>query len=454
MDSSVSGIVFSGERDLRAEWAEFEVVGEGSEGCVKVSGGERDGGTEEAGGFNILVKAKRSGRWWVLKGLKAEFRKSETHRQLLRKEYGILSGMQHPGVVMTAGMEEVEGFGEVIVMEWVDGVTLKEWLRGEYGGKVCERTGEGRSLAERLRVAFQIMDAVEYVHSQQAAHRDLKPSNIMVTRNGANIKLIDFGLADTDDYAVYKQPAGTAGYMSPEQMASRVCDIRNDIYSLGCVLEDMNLGWRYAGIIRRCKAGTIIPGREGRQGSCERTGNADKRNLTRFNNIGEVRKAFRRVASVRRGLWLTMVLTAALLGGYFLSDFNAQKVRTDVETLRSEQEAAARHQSEIEEAIAEGKRLLDEVMAQYDIASLNTAEAAGMALQKAGTELNDIWTSYPRTLGPEFTEAERTNIQSALANHYSAIFNPLYKHYTKLQQEAALKQQQEAALKQQQEAAE
>ncbi len=397
MDKSVSGIVISGERDLRAEFSEFEVL--------------------DSKGFNVIVKAKRFGRWWILKGLKEEIRRSEAHRQLLRKEFEILGGMQHPGIVMAVGMEEVEGFGEVIVMEWVDGVTLREWLKGDSGER------PGKALAERLRVAFQIMDALEYVHSRQTAHRDLKPSNIMITRNGGHVKLIDFGLADTDDYAVYKQPAGTAGYMSPEQMDSRVCDIRNDIYSLGCVLEDMKPGWRYAGIIRRCKA------------------EAGKR----FSNIGEVRKAFRRVASVRRGLWLTMVLTAALLGGYFLSNFNARKVRTDVEVLRSEQDAAARHRSEIEAAIAEGKRLLDEVMAQYDLASLNTPEAAGTALQKAGTELNGIWNSYPQTLGSEFTEAERTNIQSALAKHYSAIFNPLYEHYTKLRQEATLKQQQEAA---------
>ena len=61
------------------------------------------------------------------------------------------------------------------------------------------------------------MDALEYIHGKQTAHRDLKPSNIMITRNGQHVKLIDFGLSDTDDYAVYKQPAGTEGYISPEQ---------------------------------------------------------------------------------------------------------------------------------------------------------------------------------------------------------------------------------------------
>ena len=70
-------------------------------------------------------------------------------------------------------------------------------------------------------------------------YRDLKPENILVTRNGENIKLIDFGLADTDGHAVLKQPAGTPRYMSPEQKVKAEADARNDIYSLGIIMEQM-----------------------------------------------------------------------------------------------------------------------------------------------------------------------------------------------------------------------
>ncbi len=494
MDSSASGIVVSGERDFRAEWSEFEVIGAGRaveerEGCAVAGWPERAAGEqaglaakgcavaerveravgergdegrvaggfagEQAGGFNVIVKAKRAGRWWVLKGLKEEFRGSENHRQLLRKEYEILSRMQHPGVVMAVGMEEVEGWGLCIVMEWVDGVTLKEWLRGD---------GEGnpvRDLAELLRVAFQIMDALEYVHSQQVAHRDLKPSNIMVTRNGANIKLIDFGLSDTDDYAVYKQPAGTVGYMSPEQERSRICDIRNDIYSLGCVLEDMNLGWRYAGIIRRCKAKAYAEGPEG-QGSEKRDsrtagrkkdsqkaagdGNGQKvDNRTagreRFNNIAEVRRAFRRVSMARRGVYIAAAVIVALFGGYFLSNINTEKVRTEMEHLQAEQDAAVRHLAEVDAAVAEGKRLMDEVMAKYDISTLDTPEKAGAAVMSASRELQEIYISYPRNLGPGFTETECANIHTILINYQHTIYSPLFQHFTELQQQEALREQ-------------
>ena len=82
-------------------------------------------------------------------------------------------------------------------------------------------------------------------------HRDLKPENIIITSNGDNVKLIDFGLADTDSHTILKQPAGTLKYMSPEQMQTAVADVRNDIYSLGVIFIQMNLKW--GAITKRCQ---------------------------------------------------------------------------------------------------------------------------------------------------------------------------------------------------------
>lgn len=190
-------------------------------------------------GFNILCKARRYGRWWMLKGLKAEYREQETYRAFLRKEFDILISLQHPNIVAATSLEYVGGLGTCIVMEWIDGVTLQEWL-------ALKRPG-GKD------ILVQLLDALLYIHAKQIVHRDLKPSNIMIAHNGCHVKLIDFGLADTDSYAVFKQPAGTPGYISPEQMTSRKADIRNDIYSVGCILECMHLGDAYNPIISRCK---------------------------------------------------------------------------------------------------------------------------------------------------------------------------------------------------------
>lgn len=111
-----------------------------------------------------------------------------------------------------------------------------------------------RHKTEGESIFLQLLDAVHYIHAKQIVHRDLKPSNIMITHNGSHVKLIDFGLSDTDDFSILKQPAGTSGYISPEQSISRKADIRNDIFSIGCILEKILPGKAYTAIINRCKA--------------------------------------------------------------------------------------------------------------------------------------------------------------------------------------------------------
>ena len=120
-------------------------------------------------------------------------------------------------------------------MEWIYGITLAEWL-----------TREKHTSKQRRHIAEMLLDALMYVHDRQTQHRDLKPSNIMLTQDGQYLKLIDFGLADTDSHAILKAPAGTEGYMAP--------DGPSDIYSLGCILRDLRLGWLSLMVVRKCCA--------------------------------------------------------------------------------------------------------------------------------------------------------------------------------------------------------
>lgn len=78
-------------------------------------------------GFNILCKAKRYGRWWVLKGLKKPYRQDGNYKNLLHKEFDILIFLQHPNIVSAYSMEDVPEMGICIVMEWIDGITLEHW---------------------------------------------------------------------------------------------------------------------------------------------------------------------------------------------------------------------------------------------------------------------------------------------------------------------------------------
>ena len=194
-----------------------------------------DFSTVPSNGYNLLMRAKRNGRWWLLKGLKEQCRQDTVYQVLLQKEYEITSQLQHPMVVSVFSLEEVEGLGLCIVMEWIEGLTLKEWLaQGNHSRK------------QRRHVADMLLEALAYVQSRQTQHRDLKPSNIMLTHDGQHLKLIDFGLSDTDSHTILKAPAGTEGYLAP--------DGPSDIYSLGRILRELRLGWLSLMVIRKCCA--------------------------------------------------------------------------------------------------------------------------------------------------------------------------------------------------------
>ena len=101
-------------------------------------------------GFNVLLRAKRNGQWWILKSLKPDVCHDSTFLQLQQKEYDILARLDHPGIVKVEGLEEVEGYGRCIVMEWIDGVTLDEWLAQKHSG------------LERRQIARQLLLVMEY----------------------------------------------------------------------------------------------------------------------------------------------------------------------------------------------------------------------------------------------------------------------------------------------------
>ncbi len=199
-------------------------------------------------GYCDLYRAKRYGRWHLLKCLKQEHASDAAYQQMMRKEIEVLMSLQHSGVMQVMGMETVmlpeRGATMCMVAEWIDGVTLAEFLRAP------------APLKQLRRIALELAEALAYVHQQQVVHRDLKPSNVMITHNGGYVKLIDFGLADTDSHAILKQPAGTLHYMAPEQAQQAQADVRNDIYSLGVIMQEMNRLGRVVPrrIIGRCLA--------------------------------------------------------------------------------------------------------------------------------------------------------------------------------------------------------
>lgn len=180
-------------------------------------------------GHTRLFYATKYGKRYILKCLKKDYLFTPVYQQALNKEFEIGLQLEHPNICHTIGMEMLPQLGPTIVMEYIDGDSLQTLI-------------EKKMLTKELvhKVISQLMQALEYMHNKQMIHRDLKPSNIMVTHAGRNAKLIDFGLSDSDTFNVLKLPAGTKGYIAPEQfLPGATAEPRTDIYSLGMVISDM-----------------------------------------------------------------------------------------------------------------------------------------------------------------------------------------------------------------------
>ena len=188
---------------------------------------------------NVLYRARRFGRYYVLKGLAPEYRDDPAMREYLSKEYQIGVQLDHPHIVRVNSLEEDTKVGLCIVMEYVDGQSLDEWLATR------------PSAAARKRIFRQILDAMAYCHERQIWHLDLKPSNILITKDGLTAKIIDFGLSDNSGFA-FRQTGGTRKYAAPEQLAGQVADHRSDIYALGGLLKRM-FPYRYGRAVRRAQ---------------------------------------------------------------------------------------------------------------------------------------------------------------------------------------------------------
>ncbi len=189
---------------------------------------------ESAGGYSVISRSTLEGEAVALKSLKPEYIGNPFYEGLLRKEFRIACGLDHPNICPVLDFIRLPELGNCIVMQWIEGESLASML----GGK---------DLPVR-KIVLELCDALGYLHGKQIMHRDLKPSNVLITRNGQNVKLIDFGLSDADNYVVFKNPAGTEEYVSPEQKSGKDIDNRTDIYSLGRIMQVMDAYPRIAAV--------------------------------------------------------------------------------------------------------------------------------------------------------------------------------------------------------------
>ena len=198
--------------------------------------------SESDSGHSRIYKAQRMGKWHILKCLKPEYASQKEYQALLQKEFEIGYQLNHPNIARIIGLEEVEDLGTCIIEEYIEGQTLKEIIQENTLNK-----------GQYQNILLQICEALSYIHHRQIIHRDLKPENIMLTDNGQHVKLIDFGLSDTDDYAILKAPAGTWRYAAPEMVENLSIDQRADIFSLGVIMQELpDSSYKIKRIAKRC----------------------------------------------------------------------------------------------------------------------------------------------------------------------------------------------------------
>ena len=186
------------------------------------------------GGMAVVYKAKchRLNRLVAIKILKSDLAQNEEFRRRFNAESQAVAQLSHPNIVSVYDVSR-GGDTEYIVMELIDGITLKQYM---------EKRGQ-LNWRESLHFITQIMRGLSHAHSRGIIHRDIKPQNIMVLRDGS-VKVADFGIACLADSAqtLTQEALGSVHYISPEQARGDRPDARSDIYSSGVVLYEMLTG--------------------------------------------------------------------------------------------------------------------------------------------------------------------------------------------------------------------
>ena len=185
------------------------------------------------GGMSVVYRAKdhKLNRIVAVKVLKQEFSDNANFVSKFRVEAQAAAGLMHPNIVNVYDVGDERGM-YYIVMEFVDGITLKKYIEKK----------SSLTTREAISIAIQVSMGLQAAHANHVIHRDIKPQNIMISRDG-KVKVTDFGIAKAaTSNTITSNVMGSVHYTSPEQARGGYSDERSDIYSLGITLFEMLTG--------------------------------------------------------------------------------------------------------------------------------------------------------------------------------------------------------------------
>lgn len=187
------------------------------------------------GGMADVYKAmdRKLNRYVAIKVLKPEFSSDKSFVAKFQAEARAAAGLSHPNIVSVYDVAEENG-AYFIVMEIIEGITLKQYI--EKKGKL--------TIKEATSIAIQVATGIEAAHQNNIIHRDIKPQNIIISKDG-KVKIADFGIAkaiSANTNTISSNVMGSVHYSSPEQSRGGYLDAKSDIYSLGIVMFEMVTG--------------------------------------------------------------------------------------------------------------------------------------------------------------------------------------------------------------------
>ena len=230
-------------------------------------------------GASRVFTAKSGAKKVIIKALKAELMNDPKCKANLRKEYEITTQLDHKYIRKALDLTTIQGLGECIVFEYIEGKSLAEHVRV---GTLSEK--------QVKNILAEMCDALYYMHRNQVVHCDLKPENIIITEGDYKAKIIDIGLPETEYKTNKELLIKEMEFIAPELIKGEDCDARSDIYSIGKIMEfinERNISRQFNSIATHCT-----------QFSKEQ----------RYDNISEVRSAITKGHSVVKIFIITLIL--------------------------------------------------------------------------------------------------------------------------------------------------